>query len=564
MNTRIKVSLVLLLTLAAAVAYQWLGSASISITSEPTGAVVWIDGRARGKTPINRLALETGQHHLEVTHSYLSPYTEGLSLSGGDHEIREIKLQVGEGTFEFLSNPKGAWVELDGERLPQRTPTQASVPSGEHAIVMGLVERRSVSQTHTVNAGEVKVINLNLNIDPHGSLTLSTRPSNAKVEFVNEKIRYQRGVRVPIGEYALKVSRPGYRTETLRYRVRYGENRYSVDLRRDYGTVNVTYSPADAQVDVTYADAGRTFRKAYTQAMEVPVGAVEVRARAIGYRTVVRKLFLENAGATIRLNLQPMQVEIGAVFADAFTGGSVGPEMVVIPAGHFVTGNAAGPVSERPTRMVTLTQPFAVSRFEITVGDYRKFTLATGRAWPARVDQAETDHAMGYVSFKDAQAYAAWVSAQTGHKYRLLSEAEWEYVARAGTGGAYFFGQDKQALCDYANIADATASRLYADWDTLDCDDQLLRVGATGTLKPNPFGLYDIYGNVAEWVLDCGMPEYQDAPTDGSPAEQGLGCSTHGFRGGSWDSGAAEAASAYRNAASRASDDRGIRLLREL
>ena len=134
------------------------------------------------------------------------------------------------------------------------------------------------------------------------------------------------------------------------------------------------------------------------------------------------------------------------------------------------------------------------------------------------------------------------VSAQTGHKYRLLSEAEWEYVARAGTGGAYFFGQDKQALCDYANIADATASRLYADWDTLDCDDQLLRVGATGTLKPNPFGLYDIYGNVAEWVLDCGMPEYQDAPTDGSPAEQGLGCSTHGFRGGSWDSGAAEAA----------------------
>ena len=138
MNTRIKVSLVLLLTLAAAVAYQWLGSASISITSEPTGAVVWIDGRARGKTPINRLALETGQHHLEVTHSYLSPYTEGLSLSGGDHEIREIKLQVGEGTFEFLSNPKGAWVELDGERLPQRTPTQASVPSGEHAIVIYL------------------------------------------------------------------------------------------------------------------------------------------------------------------------------------------------------------------------------------------------------------------------------------------------------------------------------------------------------------------------------------------------------------------------------------------
>ena len=99
---------------------------------------------------------------------------------------------------------------------------------------------------------------------------------------------------------------------------------------------------------------------------------------------------------------------------------------------------------------------------------------------------------------------------------------------------------------------------------TLDCDDGLVRVGPVGRYAPNPFGVHDIYGNVAEWVADCGMPDYANAPTDGSPAAEGGGCGFHGIRGGSWDSQAIEVRSSYRNTASSANDDRGIRLLREL
>ena len=101
-------------------------------------------------------------------------------------------------------------------------------------------------------------------------------------------------------------------------------------------------------------------------------------------------------------------------------------------------------------------------------------------------------------------------------------------------------------------------------WDVIRCDDGLVRPGPGGRYLPNAFGLHDMYGNVSEWVLDCGLPSYEDAPNDGSPAEEGAGCTSHGIRGGSWDSMAIEAKSAYRNTASNANDDRGIRLVREL
>ena len=96
------------------------------------------------------------------------------------------------------------------------------------------------------------------------------------------------------------------------------------------------------------------------------------------------------------------------------------------------------------------------------------------------------------------------------------------------------------------------------------CDDGLVRVGPVGQYEPNPFGIHDVYGNVAEWVADCGMPDYALAPTDGNPAVESGGCESHGIRGGSWDSMATEATSTYRLTGANANDDRGIRLLREL
>jgi formylglycine-generating enzyme required for sulfatase activity len=540
------------------------GTATIAVTSEPSGAVIRIDGRQRGVTPNSRLELAAGNHRLEVEHTHYATYREGLSLQRGDHLVREVTFQVGEGTYQLLSNPRGAWVEVDGERLPDATPTQVTISSGPHEIAMGLAERRVVTETRVLNDGEQLEVNFNLNIDPHGSLTVTTAPQGARIEFIGEDIAYTPKVRVPIGEYAIRVSKTGYVAQEFRYDVRYGDNLHHVDLKREFATLNVQVVPADAEVTVHYQDGQSPRSVAYKAGMQLPTGQIEVRARAVGRRTAFKTVRLSGAGATVHFSLPTIEVEPGKVITDQLKVGGEGPAMVVIAAGSFAMGDANGPPSERPVRTVTLTQPFAVSRYEITVGEYVKFAQASDRALSAKLDQSDPSKAVAHVTHNDAQAYAAWLTRQTGKKYRLLSEAEWEYVARAGSTTDYFFGNDPLQLCRYANVADLAARQKFREWDVILCDDKLVRPGPVGTYEPNPFGLYDIYGNVAEWVLDCGMPAYVNVPRDGAPGVEVAGCGSHGVRGGSWDSLADEARSAYRNTASSANDDRGIRLLREL
>lgn len=564
MDNRIKVVVTLAIVAASFWLYHYFGTATVAVTSEPAGAQVIVDGRVRGVTPLSRLELDSGSHRLEVAHSFYQTHVEGLSLDRGDHLVRHFVLQVGDGTLSLLSNPRGAWVEVDGERLPDLTPTTLRTTAGEHTIVMGQAERRAVAQVHTLKAQQTLEVNFNLNIDPHGSLTMMTSPRNAKIEFVDKELVYTPQMRLPIGEYTVRVSRPGYEAQTFRYTVQYGDNRHDVKLVRAFGTLVVTTSPADADVRVSYVEGGRTRSKSYSTDMQLPLGALELRARAIGYRTAFRKLDLTSQGAAVHFDLAAMQVQVGRVFSDALSVGGQGPELVVVPAGRFLMGNASGPPSEQPARTVVLSQPFAVSRFEVTIGDYLKYLQDRGLALHERLDPADITHAVAYVSHADATDYAGWLSAQTGHKYRLPTEAEWEYVARAGSQQTYFFGEDPEQLCAYANVSDAATRKVYRQWQTLSCDDGLVRPGPVGTYQPNEFGVYDIYGNVAEWVADCGLPEYTLGSDDGTHAYTGGSCSSHGVRGGSWDSQAIEASSSYRFSVSSANDDRGIRLLRVL
>ena len=564
MNNNVKIGIAVVVAVAGIWAYQLFGTATIAVTSEPTGAIVRIDGRQRGITPVERLEVDVGKHRLEVVHSHYADHVESLSLSRGDHLLKHAIFEVGKGSIILLSNPRGAWVEVDGERLPESTPTQVDVASGAHVIAMGQAERHIVEQTHVLKDAQQLEVNFNLNIDPHGSLTISTRPRSAKVEFLNDDTVYRAKVRMQIGEYAVRVSKAGYHPQEFRLKVRYGENLRHVDLDRQYGQLKVAVEPANADVEVTYLEGGRKQRRAYTDTMQVPVGNVQVRGRALGYRTGIRSVALGGKGATVKLALQVMQVDPGRVFQDELKAGGMGPKLIVIPAGKFVMGNNDGPVSEKPARTVTITQPFAVSQFEITVADYLLFATAKDINLNDRLWIDKPDHAMAYVTFKAASQYAQWLSEQTGNEYRIPSEAEWEYVARAGTTTPYFFGDDPEQLCVYANVADRTTRKSYREWDTLACNDGMLRPGPVGSFKPNAFGLYDIYGNVSEWVVDCGIPEYEFAPSDGSAAAEGRGCETHGIRGGSWDSMAEEALSSYRMSANRANDDRGIRIVRTL
>ncbi len=258
---------------------------------------------------------------------------------------------------------------------------------------------------------------------------------------------------------------------------------------------------------------------------------------------------------------------LAAIGADARTPGTVFsdcedcPAMVVVPAGTFQMGYEGGETDryEGPVRTITIASPFAVGRYEITNREYRRFVTATQRAaaptgcrayndgrveavpgttWenPAYGRPAADDEPVGCVTWTDATAYAGWLAMRTGQPYRLLSESEWEYAARAGRKGAHAWGDDPDMACSEANVVDASTARARPEMAVAaaNCDDGFEMVAPVGQLKPNPFGLYDMTGNVWEWVADCYvMSHFAAAPLDGS-AQTASGCDRRGVRGGAW------------------------------
>jgi formylglycine-generating enzyme required for sulfatase activity len=140
------------------------------------------------------------------------------------------------------------------------------------------------------------------------------------------------------------------------------------------------------------------------------------------------------------------------------------------------------------------------------------------------------------VSFDDAMAYVKWIQQKTGQAYRLLTEAEWEYAARAGTSTARYWGEDVSKSCAYANTMDLkviTTISGASNWPITHCDDGYAYTAPVGSYKPNGFGLYDMLGNVWEWTQDCWNNNYVGAPVDGSSWSTGS-CSRRAVRGGGW------------------------------
>jgi len=207
------------------------------------------------------------------------------------------------------------------------------------------------------------------------------------------------------------------------------------------------------------------------------------------------------------------------------------PEMITLPAGSFQMGSNNGDPTERPVHRVTIGAPFAIGRFEVTVEQWRECFSDGACTFEPRATADPERTAVRNVSWEDAVDYTAWLSGKTGRKYRLPSEAEWEYAARSGSSDRYWWG-NKPA----ANKASCK-----------NCGGPWSRKAPTpaGSHDPNPFGLHDMNGGVAEWTADCWNRSYTGAPRDGS-ARTGSGCDQRVLRGGSWRNEAAYLGSAAR------------------
>ena len=238
------------------------------------------------------------------------------------------------------------------------------------------------------------------------------------------------------------------------------------------------------------------------------------------------------------------------------------PELVVIPPGHFVMGSseaettreqrAAEPAAfERPQHEVVFGSALAVGKYHVTVAEFDRFVKATQRttvfegcmvdqhgSWSKQAGRSYLDpffkqagdHPAVCVTWSDATDYAAWLTAQTGHKYRLLHEDEWEYAARGGSASARWWGDSSANLCHYANGADISFDKANPGdkQANLSCDDGYDGTNPGNAYPANPFGLHDMLGNAWQWLDDCFRPRYDAA----MPAE--ASCQRRVIRGGSW------------------------------
>jgi formylglycine-generating enzyme len=269
--------------------------------------------------------------------------------------------------------------------------------------------------------------------------------------------------------------------------------------------------------------------------------------------------------------------------------------MVMIPGGEFMMGAAPDEVTglsskaeswmslhARPQHRVRVVA-FALAKYHVTRGDYARFVQETGRSGSGCIllegqnETASADwRAPGFpqtdrdpvvcVSYEDARAYAAWWSQKQGHEFRLPTEAEWEYAARAGTTTAYWWGTDESRQCSFANGADQTYAQRFPNDGNANprCSDGYMFTAPVGSFRPNPWGLYDMSGNAWELMADCWNDDYDGAPADGTARTSG-DCTKRAVRGGSWNSPPANLRAGNRNRTLADRDSRaGFRLARTL
>jgi formylglycine-generating enzyme required for sulfatase activity len=287
------------------------------------------------------------------------------------------------------------------------------------------------------------------------------------------------------------------------------------------------------------------------------------------------------------------------VFTDALHSGARGPQMVVVPHGGFRMGARDGEVgalpAERPLHYVRFERGFAMARTETTVGEFRRFVEASGyRSRSVRRghsivydersgnlvrrsgvtwehdyigERAREDMPVLHVSARDAEAYAHWLSQQTGERYALPSEAQFEYAVRAGTEGSLPWNTrvPPRAAGNVTGARDRSPTG--RSWHNAfpGYGDGWWGPAPVGTFVANAFGLHDLPGNVSEWVADCWHEGYRRAPADGQPWVN-PGCRQRVIRGGSWASAPAQVRSAWRLSTDGDTTNArlGFRLVREL
>ncbi|WP_226704453.1 bifunctional serine/threonine-protein kinase/formylglycine-generating enzyme family protein [Microbulbifer elongatus] len=311
--------------------------------------------------------------------------------------------------------------------------------------------------------------------------------------------------------------------------------------------LNVSAKPRDARIRIM------NIVPRYTPGISLEPGRYDVEVSKAGYSTVRRWIEIDTADVNLAVQLE-RKFFPGRSFKSPLKSGGRGPEMAVVAPGEFTMGNNRRPFTS-PEHKIAITRPYAIGTHEVTFEDFDRYAKASGRALPSDEGWGRGTRPAINVSWQDAQRYAKWLSKETGQKYRLASEAEWEFAARAGTATPFWWGDGSAR--GKANCRRGCASEFNSLFS--------ISSAPVGNYKANPYGLYDTSGNVGEWVQDCFLGDFTNHRNDARPVQL-KNCELRVIRGGSMREPLRNISSDYRTGLSEkaASKEVGFRLVMEL
>ena len=318
--------------------------------------------------------------------------------------------------------------------------------------------------------------------------------------------------------------------------------------------LSITTVPNDARIRLL------NIPDKYKDGMELASGRYRIEVSKSGYKS--KTDWIEIKQEPLKLNIE-LEVGADADIISAKTNGPTevpagknAPAMIRIPAGSFTMGDDNN-MHTAPAHKVTISKAFAISKYEVTFAEYDVYSQTNNKPFPGDNGWGREDRPVVHVSWDDANAYAQWLSKTTGKKFRLPTEAEWEYAARAGSADIFWWGSNEQDAKGKANCRRGCLSNYSGLFGS--------KTAPVGNYSPNAFGLYDTAGNVSEWVQDCYQENYNNAPSNGS-ARDDKQCQSRVIRGGSTKDNVQRLMTSARDAVAQDAmvETLGFRLVMEL
>jgi formylglycine-generating enzyme required for sulfatase activity len=559
----------------------------VTLTTEPeVGAEVLVDGVSVGKTPLADVEITPGVHQLELSaERYLTAGRELDVTGGGERQSLAVALTPDWGVVSLSTEPPGATVLVDGAEVGV-TPAAIEIMSGEHDIEVRLAGYNAWTSKVLVEPNQPQQLPDVTLRQADGRLEVASNPSEATVSVDGEfRGRTPLSIRLSPGRaHRLALSKPGYETTTRELSVAADSGRrLQIDLTPQYGDIEVTSTPP-AEV---WVDGERRGSTPLTLALTSVSHAIEVRQTGFA---------VERADLTPRPGF-PQKLAVTLTQLDEASGGgfasvlrtSERQELRLVPAGMFTMGSSrreTGRRSNEPLRPTRITHAFYLGAREVTNAEFRRLMPDHDSGEFENVSLNGDDQPVANVSWEDAVQYLNLLSVKDGlqpvyedgpggwvavrplrNGYRLPTDAEWEWAARfAGqTEGLLFpWGAEPRPPDRSGNYADVSAAQLLPNV-MLTYDDGFEVSAPVATYAANSFGIFDLGGNVAEWVQDfytLDLLESTERVDDPLGPEGGQ---LHVVRGSSWrHATVADLRVAARGSGSDGREDVGFRIARNL